>query len=118
MSLLKKLATENLTDPSNRLTDVELTKEEKLGLTEMFRSDSWEVLTTKVWPQFLKGIILTALTVQVDQRYFQGMFAGYKRLVDSANKYKNGFSDKVAEKLVPNPEDPTGYDMENQEFLH
>ena len=117
MSLLKKLATENFNDPESRVAEVELTKEEKLGLTEMFRSDSWEVMTTKVWPLFLKHIILHALTSTIDQRFWQGMFAGYKRLIDSANEFKHGYDDKVAAKMQTNPEDPTGYDME-QEFLH
>ena len=111
MSLIEELANMDLTDPSEYIPTKELTKEEELALSEMFRSDSWEILTTKVWPQVLKLITVRALTSPKDQRFFQGMFLGYKQLVDSAIQFKDvGFDKKVAEQMLENFEDVTGYD--------
>ena len=111
MTLLSELANMDLADPSEYIPTKELTKEEELALSEMFRSDSWNVLTTKVWPQVLKLITVRALTSPKDQRFFQGMFLGYKQLVDSAIQFKEiGFDKKVAEQMLENFEDVTGYD--------
>ena len=105
MSLIDDLAKIPLNDPASRVGQEPLTKEEKLSLSEMFRSPSWDLMTTKVWPQALKQIVVKALTVQVDQRYFQGMFMGYKNLIDSAIEFKGGFDEKIATKLQDNLND-------------
>mgnify|MGYP003655873314 CR=1 FL=1 len=110
MSLIDDLAKENPNDPINHIERVPLTKEEELGLNEMFRSPSWDLLTTKIWPKALKLIVLKALTAPADQRFYQGMFLGYKHLVDSANEFKNGVDEKIMEQLQENINDPTGYD--------
>jgi|TARA_Y100000310_G_C20025241_1_gene509285 hypothetical protein len=111
MSLLEKIAKIDLTDPTEYVPNQRLTKEEELSLSEMFRSDSWDLLTTKLWPQVLKIIALRALTAKEDQRFYQGMFLGYKQLVDSANQFKGGFDKRVIEELMDNFDDPTGYDF-------
>jgi hypothetical protein len=111
MNLLNELANMDLTDPSEYVPTKDLTKDEELALSEMFRSDSWNILTTKIWPQVLKIIAVRALTSPKDQRFFQGMFLGYKQLVDSANQFKGGFDKKVADEMMSNFEDPTGYDL-------
>ena len=100
MSLIDDLAKTSLNDPASRVEQVQLTKEEKLSLSEMFRSPSWDLMTTKVWPLKLKQIVEKALTVQVDQRFYQGMFMGYKNLLDSAIEFKGGFDEKIATQLM------------------
>lgn len=114
MSLLDKIASLNINDPAEYVPNQRLTKDEKLGLTEMFQSNSWDVLTTRLWPQILKINALKALTAKEDQRFYQGMFLGYKQLVDSARQFQSGgIPEKVMEKLAENNlDDPTGYDSD------
>ena len=111
MSLIDDLSKLNLNDPSEGIVEKDLTKEEELGLSEMFQSSSWSVFTTKVLPKILKVIALRALVTQTDHRFHQGMFFGFKQFVDGANDYKNvGFDKKVAEQMQENFEDATGYE--------
>ena len=105
MSLIDDLAKAPLNDPASRIERIQLTKEEELSLSEMFRSQSWDLLTTKIWPQALKIIVIKALTAQVDQRFYQGMFLGYKNLVDSAVEFKSGFDEKIMTQLQDNIND-------------
>jgi hypothetical protein len=111
MSLLDRLAEVNLTSVREFHVSAELTDDEKLGLREMFESSGWKIITTKLWPYVLQELVLRALVVPTDQRFYQGMFTGYKRLVDLAKQYEGGFDQKTAEELFENFEDPTGYNL-------
>ena len=112
MSLIDDLSQVKMNDTAEYLIKKELTKEEELGLAEMFLSSSWDVFATKILPKVLKVIALRALTVEGDHRFHQGMFFAFKEFADSANKYKKvGFDKKVVDEMLNNFEDvTTGYD--------
>ena len=111
MSLIDDLNKVKMNDATEYLIKKELTKEEEMGLTEMFHSSSWDVFTTKILPRVLKVIALSALTTEKDHRFHQGMFFAYKEFLDSANKYaKVGFDEQIGNQMMENVEDSTGYD--------
>ena len=112
MSLLDRLAEVELTSVRDFHVSKELTDDEKLGLREMFESAGWDTITKKLWPYVLQELVLRALVVPTDQRFYQGMFIGYKRLVDLAKQYEgNKDFQHSTKEMFENFDDPTGYDL-------
>jgi len=76
----------NLVDV-NEYTPPKLDDSQVMALREMFASDGWKVMTNTLWGYIMKQIILKALIIDKDQRYYQGVFQGFKQATDLAHQF-------------------------------